>query len=85
MFQTISWSGQNVSNNFVKIFNELYLFSPDLCLTLDILAYLVNAFFLVHDSENPKFGSLNSPACTIMIESKRANFKVKGYNLNYTT
>ena len=63
---------QNVSNNFVewakcfrdnfvKIFNELYLFSMDfaLCLTLDILASLV--------------------------ESKRANFKVKGYNLNYTT
>jgi hypothetical protein len=64
MFQTISWSGQNVSNNFVKIFNELYLFSMDiaLCLTLDILASLVNAFFLVHDFENPKFGSLNSRA-----------------------
>ena len=44
MFQTnISWSGQNVSNNFVKIFNELYLFSMDfaLCLTLDTLASLV--------------------------------------------
>jgi hypothetical protein len=25
-------------------------------LTLDILASLFNAFFLVHDSENPKFG-----------------------------
>ena len=65
MFQTnISWSGQNVSNNFVKIFNELYLFSMDfaLCLTLDTLSSLVNAFFLVHDSENPKFGSLNSRA-----------------------
>ena len=60
----LSWSGQSVSNNFVKIFNELYLFSMDfaLCLTLDILASLVNAFFLVHDSENPKFGSLNSRA-----------------------
>jgi hypothetical protein len=33
-----------------------------LCLTLDILASLVNAFFLVHDSENPKFGLLNSCA-----------------------
>jgi hypothetical protein len=33
-----------------------------LCLTLDILANLFNAFFLVHDSENPKFGSLNSRA-----------------------
>jgi hypothetical protein len=30
-----------------------------LCLTLDILASLVNAFFLVHDSENPEFGSSN--------------------------
>ena len=51
--------------HFVKIFNELYLFSMDfaLCLTLDILASLVNAFFLVHDSENPKFGSLNSCGC----------------------
>ena len=50
--------------HFVKIFNELYLFSMDfaLCLTLDILGSLVNAFFLVHDSENPKFGSLNSCA-----------------------
>jgi hypothetical protein len=48
-------------NNYVKIFNELYLLSMDfaLCLTLDILANLVNAFVLVHDSENPKFGSLN--------------------------
>ena len=51
MFQTnisiISRSGQNVSNNFVKIFNELYLFYMDfaLCLTLDILASLFNAFF----------------------------------------
>ena len=33
-----------------------------LCLTLGIFASLVNAFFLVHDSENPKFGSLNSRA-----------------------
>jgi hypothetical protein len=33
-----------------------------LCLTLDILATLFNTFFLVHDSENPKFGSLNSRA-----------------------
>ena len=31
-----------------------------LCLTLDNLAF--NAFFLVHDSENLKFGSLNSRA-----------------------
>jgi hypothetical protein len=39
----------------------MYLFSIDfaLCLTLGIFASLVNAFFLVHDSENPKFGSLN--------------------------
>ena len=46
----------------MKILNELYLFSMDfaLCLTLDILASLFNAFFLVHDSENPKFASLNS-------------------------
>ena len=58
------WSGQNVSNNYVEIFNELYLFSMDfvLCLTLDILASLAEAFFLVHDSENSKFGSLNSRA-----------------------
>jgi hypothetical protein len=44
-----------LSNNFVNIFNELYLFSMDfaLCLTLDILASLVNVFFLVHDSEMP--------------------------------
>jgi hypothetical protein len=36
-------SGQNVSNNFVKIFNDLYLLSMDfaLCLTLDIPASLV--------------------------------------------
>ena len=26
----LSWSGQNVSNNFVKMFSELYLFSMDL-------------------------------------------------------
>jgi hypothetical protein len=54
IFQTIS----------LKIFGELYLFSTEfaLCLTLDILASLVNAFFLVHVSENPKFGSLNSRA-----------------------
>jgi hypothetical protein len=46
------------------MFNELYLFSMDfaLCLTLDILASLVNVFFLVHASENPKFGSLNPRA-----------------------
>ena len=39
----------------------MYLFFMDfaLCLTLDILASLVNAFFLVHDSENPEFGSSN--------------------------
>ena len=49
---------------FVKILNQLYLFSMyfALCLTLDILAGLFNAFFLVHDSENSKFGSLNSSA-----------------------
>ena len=60
----LSWSGQNVSNNFVNILNQLYMFSMDfaLCLTLDILASLFNAFFLVHDSENLKFGSLNSRA-----------------------
>jgi hypothetical protein len=59
-----TWSGQNVSNNFIKILNKLYLFSMDfaLCLILDILGSLSNAFFLVHDSENPKFGSLNSRA-----------------------
>jgi hypothetical protein len=59
-----SWNGKNVSNNFVQIFNELFLFSMDfaLFLTVDILASLVNAFFLVHDFENPKFGSLNSRA-----------------------
>ena len=52
MFQTIS----------LKMFNELYRFSMDfaLCLTLGIFASLVNAFFLMHDSENLKFGSLNS-------------------------
>ena len=27
-------SGQNVSNNFVKIFNELYLFSMDFALNV---------------------------------------------------
>ena len=39
----------------------MYLFFMDfaLCLTLDILASLVNAFFLVHDSENPEFESSN--------------------------
>jgi hypothetical protein len=54
MFQTIS----------LKFSNELYLwiFNFALCLTLDRLASLVNAFFLMHDSENPKFGSLNSRA-----------------------
>jgi hypothetical protein len=42
----------------------LYLFCIEfaLCLTLDILASLVNAFFLVDDFENAKFGSLNSRA-----------------------
>ena len=88
-------SGQNVSNNFVKIFNELYRFSMDfaLCLTLGIFASLVNAFFLVHNSENRKFGSLNSCARSddhikyTEFDYKRAkdNCKVKGYNLNYTT
>ena len=45
------------------------------CLTPDILASLFNAFFLVHDSENPKLGSLNSRARSQYIESeyKRAN------------
>jgi hypothetical protein len=53
MFQTISLK-----------FSRIVPFSMDfaLCLTLDILTSLVNAFFLVHDSENPKFGSLNSHA-----------------------
>ena len=55
-------------------------------LTLDILTSLVKAFFLVSDSENPKFGSLNFRARSryTQSESKRAkdNFKVKGYNLN---
>ena len=52
----------------MKIWNELYLFSMDfaLCLTLDILATLFNAFFLVHDSENPKFWIVEFP-CTIII------------------
>jgi hypothetical protein len=37
--------------------------------------------FLLHDSENPKFGSIAES------EYKRAkdNFKVQGYNLNYTS
>ena len=71
------------------------MFSMDfaLCLTLSIFASLVNAFFLVHDFESPKFGSLNAPARSYYTESeyiyliKRAkdNFKVKDYNLNYTT
>ena len=45
------------------------------CLTPDILASLFNAFFLVHDSENPELGSLNSRARSQYIESeyKRAN------------
>ena len=49
---------------FRENLEELYLFSMDfaLCLTMDILATLFNAFFLVYDSENPKFGSLNSRA-----------------------
>jgi hypothetical protein len=60
---------------FVKIFNEFYLFCIDfaLCLTLDILASLVNAFFLVHDSENAKFGSLNSRARSQYTESDDIN------------
>ena len=64
----VSWSGQNVSNNFVKIFNELYLFSIDFawCLTLGIFASLVNAFFLMHDSENPKFGSSNNSCSGVL-------------------
>jgi hypothetical protein len=55
----VEWA--NISNNsgphFVKILAELYLFSMAfaLCLTLDIHASLFNAFFLVHDSESPKF------------------------------
>jgi hypothetical protein len=58
----ISWSGQNVSNNFVKIFNELYLFSIyRFCVVSNSgLSCEFNAFFFVHDSENPKFRSLNS-------------------------
>jgi hypothetical protein len=75
-----------------KILNELYLFAMDfaLCLTLDILPSLFNAFFFVHDSENPKFGSLNSRARSYLnteSEYRRAkdNLKVKGYNLNCTT
>ena len=50
----LSWSGQNISN----ILAELYMFSMDfaLCLTLDIHASLFNAFSLMRDSENPKFG-----------------------------
>jgi hypothetical protein len=61
-----------------------------LCLTLGIFASLVyNAFFLVHDSENPKFGSLNSriiwPTESECKRAKVDNFNVKGYNLNYTT
>jgi hypothetical protein len=35
-----------------------------LCLTLDILGSLFNAFFLVHDSENPKFGKFQSKRLT---------------------
>ena len=40
-----------------------------LCRTLDFLASLINAFFFVHDSENPKFGSfsLNSRQILIII------------------
>ena len=61
-FRGVGCRGQNVSNNFVKMFNELYRFYMDfaLCLTLGIFASLVNAFFFMHDSENLKFGSLNS-------------------------
>jgi hypothetical protein len=57
------------ASKWAKCFKQLYLFSMDfaLCLALDILASLVNAFFLVHDSENPKFASLNSRARSFMI------------------
>jgi hypothetical protein len=62
-----------------------------LCLTLGIFASLVNVFFLVHDSENRKFGSVWIPVHDHIkyteFDYKRAkdNCKVKGYNLNYTT
>ena len=52
-------------NNFVKIFNELYLFSISyrFCVVSNSgLSCEFNAFFFVHDSENPKFGSLNTIA-----------------------
>ena len=54
-----------------------------LCLTLGIFASLVNAFFLVHDSENPVHDHIKYTE----FDYKRAkdNCKVKGYNLNYTT
>ena len=57
MFQTIS----------LKFSTNCTVFSIDFawCLTLGIFASLVNAFFLVHDSENPKFGSLNSRAVPV--------------------
>ena len=40
-----------------------------MCLTPDILASLFNAFFLVHDSENPELGSLNSRARSQYIDA----------------
>jgi hypothetical protein len=52
MFQTIS----------LKFSTNCTCFLLALSLNLGIFASLVNAFFLVHDSENPKFGSLNSRA-----------------------
>jgi hypothetical protein len=51
IFQTISLK---FSTNCTCFFMDFAL-----CLTLDTLASLVNAFFLVHDSENPEFGSSN--------------------------
>ena len=54
--------------HFVKILNELYLFSMDfaLCLTLDVVASLFNAFFLVHDSAKSEIWIVEFP-CTIII------------------
>jgi hypothetical protein len=42
-----SLSGENVSKNFVKIFNELYLFSMDFALyrTLEFRASLIDGCF----------------------------------------
>ena len=61
----------------MKLLNELYLFSMDfaLCLTLDIFASLFNAFFLAHDSEHPKFGSLNLP-CTMSHDHNILNLNI---------